>query len=44
MIPRDMDVYLLTGAADVGHSGLIRELERAGNTVTVVRIPITDLN
>lgn len=44
MIPRDMDVYLLTGTADVGHSGLIRELERAGNTVTVVRIPITDLN
>jgi predicted ATPase len=39
-----MDVYLLTGASDAGHGGVIRELERAGNTVTVVRIPITEMN
>jgi uncharacterized protein (DUF58 family) len=44
LIPRDMDVYLLTGASDAGHGGVIRELERAGNTVTVVRIPITEMN
>ena len=43
MIPRNMDVYLLTASAEGGHGGLIRELERAGNTVTVVRIPTRPL-
>lgn len=42
MIPRDMDVYLLTAGAEGGHGPLIREMERAGNTVTVVRIPVTE--
>ena len=43
MIPRDMDVYLLTAGADHGHSRLLREMERAGNTVTLVRIPVKEL-
>lgn len=42
MIPRDMDVYLLTAGAEGGHGPLIREMERAGNTVTIVRIPVTE--
>lgn len=42
LIPRDMDVYLLTACADVGHASLIRQMERAGNTVTVVKIPVTE--
>ena len=42
MIPRDMDVYLLTAGTEGGHGSLIRELERAGNTVTLVRIPVID--
>lgn len=43
MVPKDMDVFLLTAGAEGGHSRLLRELERAGNTVTVVRIPVTEI-
>jgi len=41
-IPRDMDVYLLSAGTDVGHAALIRELEQAGNSVTFVRVPVTE--
>lgn len=44
LIPRDMDVYLLTAGQDGGHGRLIREMERAGNTVTVVKVPVTELS
>ena len=35
-------LILLTACADVGHASLIRQMERAGNTVTVVKIPVTE--
>lgn len=44
LIPRDMDVYLLTAGGEGGDSRLLREMSRAGNTVTVVRIPVTELS
>jgi uncharacterized protein (DUF58 family) len=43
LIPRDMDVYLLSAGVDHGQSRLMREMERAGNTVTLVKIPVTEL-
>ncbi len=43
LIPRDMDVYLLTAGSDSSYSKLLREMERAGNTVTMVKIPVTEL-
>jgi hypothetical protein len=38
-----MDVYLLSAGVDHGQSRLMREMERAGNTVTLVKIPVTEL-
>lgn len=43
LIPRDMDVYLLSAGVDHGQSRLMREMERAGNTVTLVKIPVAEL-
>ena len=43
LIPRDMDVYLLTAGSDHGYSRLMREMERAGNSVTLVKIPVREI-
>ena len=43
LIPRDIDVYLLTAGSDSSYSRLLREMERAGNTVTMVKIPVCEM-